>query len=209
MTIPTPRITRIGDSTVAATEHHRQVIDQSIRSTTAGSISRRVTEGEVLEMYQNLTQPSVRQFELPLATICDLDGTVFTHVNDDGSLIRGHYDYGKCDLDLPVPRVINVVKFMAEMGHEILFVSGREDFARSLSVAAIDTHIGVKNYKLFMRKTGDHRKDFIIKREIYNGLIRDSYDVTLVLDDRNQVVDMWEELGLNVIQVVSREAGNF
>lgn len=48
---------------------------------------------------------------------------------------------------------------------------------------------------------GDMRKDSIVKRELFDAHIRDVYDVHYVLDDRQQVVDMWRGLGLAVFQV--------
>ena len=60
--------------------------------------------------------------------------------------------------------------------------------------------------KLFLRKTGDNRRDASVKKEIYNTEILPYYNVNFVLDDRNQVVAMLRELGLTVFQVAE---GNF
>ena len=58
-----------------------------------------------------------------------------------------------------------------------------------------------------MRRTGDRRKDSTVKREMYERTVPGTYDVLLVLDDRNQVVDMWRKvLGLPCFQV---DYGNF
>jgi hypothetical protein len=51
-----------------------------------------------------------------------------------------------------------------------------------------------------MRQTDDNRKDSIIKEEIYDAHIRGKYNVLFVLDDRDQVVQMWRSLGLTVLQ---------
>lgn len=59
---------------------------------------------------------------------------------------------------------------------------------------------------LHMRKTGDMRKDAIVKREIFDGEIKDYFFIEFVLDDRNQVVEMWRDLGLTCFQVAD---GNF
>lgn len=41
-----------------------------------------------------------------------------------------------------------------------------------------------------------------MKRELYETFVEGKYNVRLVLDDRNQVVDMWrDELGLTCFQV--------
>lgn len=56
---------------------------------------------------------------------------------------------------------------------------------------------------LIMRKGGDQRRDSIVKREMYDRLIAPRFDVRYVVDDRQQVVDMWrDDLGLPVLQVV-------
>lgn len=54
---------------------------------------------------------------------------------------------------------------------------------------------------LLMRPEGDIRKDSIVKREIFENYIRDYYNIQFVLDDRNQVVEMWRSLGLKCLQV--------
>jgi hypothetical protein len=41
----------------------------------------------------------------------------------------------------------------------------------------------------------------VVKLELFDEHIRDQYDVQFVLDDRNQVVDMWRQLGLTCLQV--------
>lgn len=65
---------------------------------------------------------------------------------------------------------------------------------------------GEDKWALFMRRTGDTRKDNIIKREIFNEHIRGKYNVLFVLDDRSRVVREWRAMGLTVFQVAE---GNF
>ncbi len=46
------------------------------------------------------------------------------------------------------------------------------------------------------------RKNAIIKKELFEQQIAEKYFIELVLDDRDQVVDMWRlELGLPCLQV--------
>jgi hypothetical protein len=60
---------------------------------------------------------------------------------------------------------------------------------------------GIKPAGVFMRATGDQRKDSIIKQELFDRHILGKYNIKFVLDDRNQVVNMWRSLGLTVFQV--------
>lgn len=52
-----------------------------------------------------------------------------------------------------------------------------------------------------MRPEGDIRKDSIVKRELFEKYVRPYYNIEFVLDDRNQVVEMWRSLGLKCLQV--------
>ncbi len=135
---------------------------------------------------------------LPHAVICDVDGTVALRGD------RGPYDYSTVHLDLPNKPIIEVVHRLVGDHREIIFVSGREDSWYDQTCAWLQKHLGIcfsEAVTLYMRKTGDNRKDAIVKREIYETHIKDKYQVDYVLDDRNQVVEMWRSLGLTCLQV--------
>lgn len=64
-----------------------------------------------------------------------------------------------------------------------------------------------KNYEaLYLRPNGDKRKDYVVKRQIYEESVKDKFNVLFVLEDRDQVVKMWREIGLTCFQV---EYGDF
>ena len=50
-----------------------------------------------------------------------------------------------------------------------------------------------------MRNSGDRRPDVEVKQEILDYLPKDR--IRCVLDDRDQVVDMWRKNGLTCLQV--------
>jgi len=138
--------------------------------------------------------------ELPDAILVDLDGTVALMGN------RSPYDSARVHLDRPNAPVIRAVRAMYEAGHTIVFCSGRTDDSRAATEAWLAQHVGVPYAALHMRKTGDTRKDSIVKREIFDRELRHAWHIIAVFDDRNQVVRMWRELGLTVFQVAD---GNF
>lgn len=148
--------------------------------------------------------------KLPEAVICDLDGTLslFNTINRDGSVTIEHqnthtrspYDGSKCDQDKLNDQVAIVIEAMNTAGYKIVFCSGREDIYREQTERFIKKHLDL-DYELHMRKSGDQRKDSIIKEEIYSNQIAPKYNVFLVLDDRNQVVTLWRKLGLTCFQV--------
>lgn len=127
--------------------------------------------------------------------IVDVDGTL--------ALINGRnvYDDSLVHTDKPNTPVVDLVKhFIAASYTKIIILSGREDKCMKQTTDWLIANI-IYFDQIFMRKTGDNRKDSVVKREIYEEHIKDKYYVQFVLDDRNQVVDMWRELGLLCLQV--------
>lgn len=90
--------------------------------------------------------------------------------------------------------------------HEVIFCSGRPERCRTDTEWWLDTKTDAPSgYKLLMRKDGDFRPDHIVKQEILDAHIPKDR-VLFVLDDRQQVVDMWRRNGLTCFQVAE---GNF
>jgi len=138
---------------------------------------------------------------LPRAVIFDNDGTI--------SLIhsgRSPYDASTCDLDAPHKHVIECMKLYHDAGYKILFVSGREDKDRAPTERFYQQHFPEVKYELHMRKTGDMRKDVIIKEEIFNEHIKGKYFVAGWFDDRLQVSKWVYESGLPLFRVNDPEA---
>lgn len=131
----------------------------------------------------------------PDSVIVDIDGTLAHHVG------RSPYDFSKVHTDRVDPVVRDLVNHYARHGFTILVVSGRDDKCYDDTFKWLqNNHITFDH--LIMRKTGDRRKDSIVKKEIFDNQIREKYNVHFVLDDRDQVVDMWRNvLGLKCLQV--------
>ena len=132
--------------------------------------------------------------KLPPAVICDLDGTL--------ALIRGRspYDASRCEQDELNHVVAGILSSLVEPRPAVLLVSGREVRYREQTERWLSKH-EVTYDELHMRTTGDNRKDTIVKQEIFEAEVRPRYRVQFVLDDRNQVVEMWRSLGLTCLQV--------
>jgi len=141
------------------------------------------------------TSYATQDKNLPKAVICDLDGTL--------SLLNGRdpYNAATCDNDLLNEPVATALKMAKQQGYQVILLSGREDKFREPTMRFLDKHqIGYD--LLLMRTSNDFRKDNIIKRELFEGEIQGKYFVEFLLDDRNQVVDMWrKDLHLPCFQV--------
>jgi hypothetical protein len=131
--------------------------------------------------------------------LVDIDGTVSHRTN------REPFEYDKVSSDRPDHKTIEVITALWKSGYKIIFISARDDSCFDDSYEWLRVHCP-PFIKLYMRKTGDFRKDAVIKEEIYREHIEPFYDVFCVFDDRNQVVDMWRSIGLKCFQP---EPGDF
>jgi predicted kinase len=134
---------------------------------------------------------------LPSAIIVDIDGTL-AFMKD-----RGPYDDSKVHTDLPNKPVVKLVNQLSRSGANIIVVSGRQGTpeCREATEEWLDRHL-CDTFWLLMRTAGDMRKDAVVKKEIFETSIKGNYNIQFVLDDRNQVVDMWrKELNLPCFQV--------
>lgn len=126
------------------------------------------------------------------AVICDIDGTL-AHMGE-----RSPYDWHRVSEDTADQVVIDILRHYDD--HEIILVSGRDEVCRRETVDWLKDNRVPFNY-LFMRKEKDNRKDNMVKQEIFDNDIKDSFTISFVLDDRNQVVNMWRSNGLKCLQV--------
>jgi len=124
---------------------------------------------------------------LPKAIICDLDGTLALMDK------RNPFDATNADMDDLNEPVANVLKAFAAQEYQILLVSGRENRFREPTLRFLEKN-GILYHQLWMRPSGDYRKDSIIKQEIFEAEISGNYYIDFVLDDRDQVVDMWRKV---------------
>jgi predicted kinase len=163
---------------------------------------RSVGKDVIMKMYNDFLRPTIpapaHNPELPNAIVVDMDGTLAI-IGD-----RSPYDVSKCDQDLPNLPVLETVKRW-QTDTIIIIVSGRTDDGQRQTESWLQRY-GIQYKAIHMRQKSDQRKDSIVKQEIYSQSIAGQYNVQFVLDDRQQVVDMWRRLGLTVFQVA---AGDF
>ena len=134
--------------------------------------------------------------------IVDIDGTIAHH----DETMRGHLEYEKADGDAPIEDIIELVKIL-DWDYEVVFFTGREDRVEALTILWIGKYMrmGIGSDRLYMRKTGDRRPDYVVKQEQLERYFKntgyDFDDIWLVLEDRDQMVKMWRDLGLTCLQV--------
>ena len=104
-----------------------------------------------------------------------------------------------CIHDILIEEIYALNQLIYFGGREIHIVSGRMDHVRDKTEEWLKRH-HVFYHALHMRKSGDYRPDYEIKKEIYDEHLADR-NVLFAVDDRNQVVKMWRSLGIRTLQV--------
>lgn len=174
--------------------------------------NRSVGEAVIRKMWKQFLSPSCgvdrarnpeyveHRKELQDIIVCDLDGTL--------ALLNGRnpYDASTCYNDKVNKPVFEVLFQFWYSGRikKVVFCSGRQDKWMAETDRWLREVVGFGNsvpYELHMRKTNDTRKDCDVKQEMYDNCIKDKYNVVLVLDDRDQVIDVWRSNGLAAFQV--------
>lgn len=142
-------------------------------------------------------EPPAYRPGLPNVVLVDIDGTVARMVG------RGPFEWPRVGEDEPISEVIELVNTLREAGAEIRFVSGRDGSCYEETRVWLERHVGkwTRQAYLYMRGEADTRKDSVVKEEIYRAKIEPFANVWFVLDDRDQVVEMWRGLGLRCLQV--------
>lgn len=187
------------DIGVQEPEFETKFFDVSIEECIKRDMKRPNSVGEkvIRDMYNRYLKKNIKIQQdktLPRAIICDLDGTLCLHNG------RSPFEYDKCDTDLVNKPVRDILLGLLSTRH-FIFMSGREDSCKKKSIEWIKDNLLIESFEVYMRKTGDYRKDSIVKKELFDNHIKDKYYVEFVLDDRNQVVEMWRDLGLTCLQV--------
>jgi len=156
----------------------------------------------ILEMYNKYLKPEIPVYKYEkgkrIAICVDLDGTLAHMVN------RGPFDWGKVGSDELDKVVFDIVDKYSETV-DVIVVSGRDAICRGETEMWLRDH-NVRYNQLFMRPKDNVEKDSIIKERIFREMINPYYNILFILDDRQQVVDMYRSLGLKVLQVAE---GNF
>jgi phosphoglycolate phosphatase-like HAD superfamily hydrolase len=104
--------------------------------------------------------------------------------------------------DEPIFEVITVARALAKAGHTLIYSTGRAESSRLITAKWLEKYripIGL----LYMRKTGDHREDNVVKGELFDQILKiyKQEEIGGVFEDREQVVQMYRARGVRVFQV--------
>lgn len=147
-------------------------------------------------------EPYVPDRSLPKAFLVDVDGTLAERVHDGATQpVRGPFDEARVGEDALIPHVKDTVVALKNHGYKIIIMSGRTDACMSETIEWLGRH-EIPFDDIHMRKSGDQRKDSVVKEELLLTNVAPNYWVVAALDDRQQVVDHYRQvLHLPVYQV--------
>lgn len=188
-----------------AKAHNAQVevkfFDVGVDDCIARDLKRPVSVGAdvIRKMHKDFLLPKTAPYNgdgLPSAIIVDIDGTLALKSN------RSPFDWHRVGEDTPNLSVVNLVKEIAQSGFhkEIIIFSGRDSICKSQTEEWLCQH-EIPYHQLYMRPNGNCEKDSVIKSRLFDEHVRGKYNVEFVLDDRDQVVEMWRSIGLVCFQV--------
>ena len=145
-----------------------------------------------------------------MAYLFDIDGTLadcshrlhhITGENKDWDAF-----YKDCANDNPIEPVLEMLLDLESAGATVYYVTGRPVKYMAETIKWLETYTGGRVKALWMRPNGDHRPDYVVKKELYETEIKPYADIDGVFEDRKQCVDMWRSLGLTCYQVAD---GNY
>lgn len=185
--------------------------DVPLNTCIANDLKREKSVGEqvIRDMYNKYlapppADPPAWDSALPEAILVDIDGTL-ARMTD-----RGPYEWSKVGQDEPIQPIVDLVNILWETNGELMpiFISGRKAVCRSETRDWLIKHVGswTTRRPLHMRPSSDNREDSLVKRMLFDTEVAGHYNVRFVLDDRQQVVNMWRAMGLTCLQVAP---GNF
>jgi hydroxymethylpyrimidine pyrophosphatase-like HAD family hydrolase len=144
--------------------------------------------------------------ENTLIYVTDLDGTLAKighrlHFIKDGNKDWDSF-FDACDQDEPIKPIISIIQALQADQFDIIVLTGRPERTRRKTLYWLSQY-GIHANKMYMRKDGDHREDYIVKAELYDQMLDEhpGHMVMAVFEDRQQVVDALRAKGALVLQV--------
>ena len=148
-------------------------------------------------MYNQYVKPKIEHLtqnsDLPNAVIFDMDGTL-AKMKD-----RSPYEWNKVDTDDLNQPVYEIYKFYKTNGYKIIIFTARDAVCEELTKNWLALHKIEWDY-FDIRPADNTEKDAVIKLRMVEKAV-EKYHISAVFDDRDQVVKMWRELGLQCFQV--------
>lgn len=136
--------------------------------------------------------------------IFDLDGTLANiehrRIHLSGSSPDWKAFNSEMGNDTPNTAIVDLYKSLWSTNkYKLIIVSGRSDEFRPFTVQWL-TWNEIPFNELIMRDRHDFSQDYMVKEKILNKIRSRGEEIAFVVDDRQQVVDMWRRNGITCLQ---------
>lgn len=101
----------------------------------------------------------------------------------------------------PIADLFELYVWFLAPGARVVCITGRPERTREATLNWFVDKIGVKPDEIYMRKDHDYRPDVEIKREWVEKLLKEGYEIQLAFEDRDRVVKMYRDMGIQCCQV--------
>ena len=134
----------------------------------------------------------------------DIDGTLANIEHRRGYLDQEKPDWKSFNAemggDTPNAPIVALYKALwAADNFELILVTGRNERSRAITEQWL-TWNAIPFDQMLMRPDNDFRADHLIKEDILKQLLATGMEIEFVVDDRQQVVDMWRRNGITCLQ---------
>jgi hypothetical protein len=145
-----------------------------------------------------------------MIALIDIDGTIadLSHrlawirgVDEGGKKVPPDWDnfFDAMDKDQPIWPVVYMVQTL-RIRYNICYLTGRPVSHREITLKWLQSN-SLPLGMLVMRATGDYRPDYVVKKELYEKIVIPFLGkADIVIEDRDQVVEMWRSLGITCLQ---------
>ena len=137
------------------------------------------------------------------AIICDLDGTLADcehrvhHIKQDKPDWEAfHQDCGR---DKVIEPIAHLVRMYDHYGFHVIICTGRMFKSFEKTRSWLDFNV-IPFHRIHMRPNDDFRHDYELKQSMLDE-IQERYEIFVILEDRDRVVQMYRDNGLACLQV--------
>ncbi len=142
------------------------------------------------------------------AIVFDIDGTL-ADLSHRLKFVSGeHKDWerfyqgvGEDEVIVPIAQLFAMYASSLPPDSKLLCITGRPERTRAATLKWFREKIGPEPDAIYMRKDHDFRPDVEVKREWVEKLRAEGYDIRLAFEDRDRVVKLYRDLGIQCCQV--------
>lgn len=144
--------------------------------------------------------------DLPEAEVFDMDGTLIdirgirhlVEVDEGGK--KNFHAFHMASVNCPPHDwVVEGARRAQEAGRAVLVLTARSTLYRHPTAWSLALH-NVPSDRLFMRRFGDFRPDYEVKKDIAASIMR-RWKIVRAWDDNPNVIALWQELDIPCVEV--------